>query len=389
MRRVAVVGFGQTPYGEFPTLSIKELFALAFKEMLATVDKGVDPEVIQALYLGSLGVGGFQLGQTAALLAGYVGLPGIATVRVENACASGGFAMLQAVQAVAAGIYDVVVAAGVEKMRDLSGTQVRYWLGVSGDTEYERLAGLTFAGIYALMARRYMGDYGIQHRHLSLVAVKNHKHAELNPKAHLRRPLTLEEAESSPFVAAPLRVSDCCPTSDGAACVLVVAEERVAEFTDRPVWVAGFGAASDYLAVHDRTSITRLDASHRAARQAYAMAGITPEEVDVAEVHDCFTIAEIMAYEDLGWAERGKGFHLLEEGATSIGGRLPVNPSGGLKAKGHPLGATGIGQVGEIFLHLRGEAGRRQVPGARVGLTHNVGGSGGTAVVFILRGGDT
>ncbi|MEW6048385.1 MAG: thiolase domain-containing protein [Bacillota bacterium] len=387
MRDAAIVGFGQTPFGDFPALSIKELFAQAFSEMVASVDKGFDPALVQALYVGTLGVGGFQLGQPAALLAGYVGLPSIPAVRVENACASGGFALLQAVCAVRSGLYDVVVAAGMEKMRDLSGVQGRYWLGVSGDTEYERLAGLTFAGIYALMARRYMAEYGMEHRHLSLVAVKNHRHGALNPKAQIRRQITVEEAESAPMVADPLRLYDCCPTSDGAACALVVAGDRVAEFTDRPAWVAGFGAASDWLAVHDRRSLTQLDASIRAAQQAYAMAGLGPQDIHVAEVHDCFTIAEILAYEDLGLAARGKGYRLLEEGATSLGGRLPVNTSGGLKAKGHPLGATGIGQVGEIFNQLRGTAGQRQVPGAEVGLTHNVGGSGGTAVVFVFRGG--
>lgn len=387
MRDVAIVGFGQTPFGDFPALSIKELFAQAFSEMVASVDKGFDPALVQALYLGTLGVGGFQLGQPAALLAGYAGLPSIPAVRVENACASGGFALLQSVCAVRSGLYDVVVAAGVEKMRDLSGVQGRYWLGVSGDTEYERLAGLTFAGIYALMARRYMAEYGMGHRHLSLVAVKNHRHGALNPKAQMRRQITVEEAESAPMVADPLRLFDCCPTSDGAACALVVARDRVSEFTERPVWAAGFGAASDWLAVHDRRSLTRLDASSRAAQQAYGMARLGPRDIDVAEVHDCFTIAEILAYEDLGLAERGEGFRLLEEGVTSLGGRFPVNTSGGLKAKGHPLGATGIGQVGEMFSQLRGTAGQRQVPGAEVGLTHNVGGSGGTAVVFVFCGG--
>ncbi len=389
LRAVAVVGFGQSAFGDFPELGIKELFAEAFWDMAKSVDRGFDPACVEAAYVGTLGVGGFQLGQPAPLLTGYVGLRGIPSVRVENACASGGFALLAAVQAVASGTCDVVLAAGIEKMRDLSATQTRYWLGVSGDTEYERLAGSTFAGIYALMAARYMADYKMEHRHLSLVAVKNHRHGSLNPKAQMRRPITLEEAEAAPLVASPLRLFDCSPTSDGAACALVVAAERAASFTDRPVWVAGFGAASDYLAVHDRDSVTGLEASRRAAGRAYSMAGVGPENVDVAEVHDCFTIAEVMAYEDLGWAEPGHGFRLLEQGVTELGGRRPVNPSGGLKAKGHPLGATGIAQVGEIFLQLRGQAGRRQVPGAGLGLTHNVGGSGGTAVVFVLRGPDS
>ncbi len=390
MKQVAIVGAGQTAFGDFPEKGVKELFAEAYFEMLKSVDKGLDPAMIEAAYLGCLSAGGgFQLGQLAPLLLGYVGLPHVPAVRLENACASGGFALYAAVCAVASGHFKVVLAGGVEKMRDLSGQKGRYWLGVSGDTEYERLAGCTFAGIYALMANRYMFEYGLTRRQLSLVAVKNHRHAVANPKAQFRRAVTLEEAMEGPMVAHPLNIWDCSPTSDGAALVLICSAELAREFTDRPVYVAGFGAAGDYLALHDRADITKLRAARKAARAAYERAGLGPGDIDLAEVHDCFTIAELLAYEDLGFCEEGKAARLLEEGHTSFGGRLPVNVSGGLKAKGHPLGATGCGQACEIFAQLRGQAVEpsRQVPGAEIALSHNVGGSGGTATVFIYRGG--
>ncbi|HUW66149.1 MAG TPA: thiolase domain-containing protein [Spirochaetia bacterium] len=391
MEDVAIIGAGQTPYGEFLYKGVKELFTKAYLEMLKSIDRGFSPALIQASYIGCLSCGsGFQLGQLAPLLMGHVGLPFVPATRVENACASGGYALYNAACAVASGKFDVVLAAGVEKMRDVSASLGRYWLGVSGDTEYERLAGSTFAGIYALMANRYMYEYGLTREQLSLVAVKNHRHGKANPKAQFRREITLGEAVNGTPVAYPFNVWDCSPTSDGAAAILLCNAKIARNFTDKPVYLTGFGAASDYLAIHDRTSITALNAARQAALAAYEQAGVGPEDIDLAEVHDCFSIAEILAYEDLGFCERGRGGQLLEEGHTALGGRLPVNVSGGLKAKGHPLGATGCGQACEIFHQLRGEAKEpsRQVPGAHTALSHNVGGSGGTAVVCIYRGGD-
>lgn len=385
---VAIVGAGQTAFGDFPEKSVKELFAEAFQEALESVDRGLDPQRIEAAYIGSLSAGsGFQLGQLGPLLTGYVGLPRIPCVRVENACASGGFALLSAVQAVASGEYDIVLAAGVEKMRDVSAARTRYWLGISGDTEYERLAGLTFAGIYATMARRYMVEYGLKREHLAMVAVKNHRHGSLNPKAQFQREITLEVALSGPEVASPFTVWDCCSTTDGAAVVLVASARVAQSLTDRPVWIIGWGAACDHLAIHDRDSITRLEATRQAARKAYERAGVRPQDIDFAEVHDCFTIAEIMAYVDLGFCQPSEVAAWMEEGVTALGGRLPVNVSGGLKAKGHPIGATGVGQAVEVFQQLRGQAQRpeRQVRNARLALSHNVGGSGGSAVVFVFR----
>ncbi|MGE5483554.1 MAG: thiolase domain-containing protein [Ignavibacteriales bacterium] len=384
-RKAAIIGAGQTRYGDFPELSIKELFTAAYREAVTSVDSGLDPSRIQAAYVGTLGTGGFQLGQPAPLLMGHVGLPSVPAVRVENACASGGFALHAAATAISAGLYDVILVAGVEKMRDVSAAKSRYWLGVSGDTEYERLAGLTFAGIYALLANRYLHEYRLDRTLLSMVAVKNHRHGAGNPKAQFRKEINLDDALRAPMVAEPLNVYDCCPTSDGAAVVILAAADVAREFTDSPVYIAGFGAASDYLAIHDRACHTSLRATVNAARSAYEMAGMKPVDIHLAEVHDCFTIAEVLAYEDLGFCGRGGAAYLLENADTSLGGRIPVNVSGGLKSKGHPLGATGVGQAYEVFHQLRGEAQMpaRQVKGATTALTHNVGGSGGTATVFI------
>jgi len=291
--------------------------------------------------------------------------------------------------AIMSGVCDVVLAGGVEKMTDIPRDKLRYWLGVSGDTEWERLAGMTFPGVYALMALRHMHQYGTKREHLAMVAVKNHKNGAQNPKAHFQRETTLERALNSPMVAYPLTIFDCCPVSDGASVTILCRADLAKKYTDTPIYVAGFGAGTDRLSLFEREDFTTLMASVLAAKQAYKMAGIEPKDVDVAEVHDCFTIAEIIAYEDLGFCKKGEGAKLIEEGETEIGGRIPVNPSGGLKAKGHPIGATGTGQIYEIVKQLRDEAEKRsrQVSGAEIGLTHNVGGSGGTAVVHILRRG--
>lgn len=391
MEGVAIIGAGQTKYGDYPNKGVKELFAEAYFEMLQSVDQGLEPQQIQAAYIGCLSAGsGFQLGQLAPLLMGHVGLPSVNAVRIENACGSGGYSLHTAACAVASGKYDLVIAAGVEKMRDVSSSKGRYWLGVSGDTEYERLAGSTFAGIYALMAARYMHDFGMQREHLSMVAVKNHRNAVANPKAQFRKEITMEQALKGVPVAHPFNVWDCSPTTDGAAVVLLCNAKLAKSFTDKPVYLRGFGAASDYLAIHDRNSITSLAATQKAAAEAYKQAGVGPRDIDFAEVHDCFTIAEIMAYGDLGFCEVGQGHKLLEEGYTRPDGKLPVNASGGLKAKGHPIGATGCGMAVEIFKQLRGEAKEpsRQIKNARFALSHNVGGSGGTAAVFVYQRGD-
>ena len=382
-RDVAIIGAGMSPFGDLGRTA-KNLFAEAFFEAVDSVDKGLDPSNIREAYIGSMGFGGGQIGNAAALLTEHARMLHVPTRKVENACASSGYAFRDAYLAVKSGAADLVLAGGVEVMNDLSDVRKRFWLGVSGDTEWERLAGLTFPGVYAMMASRHMHEYGTTPEQLAAVAVKNHANGARNPKAQFRKEITMEKALASPMVAHPLRLYDCCGTTDGAACVILAAKEVARKYTDTPVWVLGSGAASDHLAVHDRESMTRLEATVRAAHAAMRGADLTAKDVDIAEVHDCFTIAEILAVEDLGFAKKGEGGRLAVEGTTARGGELPVNPSGGLKAKGHPLGATGAAQVYEVFLQLRGEAGDRQVPSPEIGLTHNVGGSGATCAVHVF-----
>ena len=382
---VAVVGAGQTRYGNHD-LGLKGMWAEAARSAFASVDGDFDTKMVDEAYIGSLAFGGAQLGNTAALLTEHSDMEGVPVRRVENACASSGFAFRDAWMAIKSGQADVVVAGGIEKMNDLTPERRRYWLGVSGDTEWERLAGLTFPGTYALMARRYFHEFDATHDDLVHVSVKNHLHGSLNPLAHIQKEVAFEKAASGFMVADPLTLYDCCPTSDGASCVVLAADHVAKRMTDTPVWVRGSGAASDHLALHDRPSITQLKATQTAGRKAYEMANLTPRDIDLAEVHDCFTIAEVLATEDLGFAQRGEGGRFAREGQGIINqGSVAVNASGGLKSKGHPLGATGTGQVVEVFKQLRGQVeSQRQVKEAEVGLTHNVGGSGATCAVHVF-----
>ena len=385
MRDAYVVGAGQSPYGSFPDESYRSLFRTAVENALESVDDGLELGAVDEAYVGTLGVGGRQLGLSGPAVTEHVGLHGVPVTRVENACAASGYALRQAVMAVRAGMADVVLAGGVEVMTDLSGDAVRYWLGVSGEMEWERLSGTTFAGVYAQMAAAHMREYGTTDEQLSAVAVKNHANGARNPKAQLDFTCTLEEAVEAPAVADPLTLYHCCPTTDGAAAALVVSEDVVAAYTDRPVRVAGVGAASDRVGLFQRDSYTSVPASRRAGESAYEESGVEPADLDFAEVHDCFAVAELLAYEDLGFCERGEAGPYVESGATEPDGELPVNTSGGLKSKGHPIGATGAGQVVEAFDQLTGRAGDRQLDAPAVGLTHNVGGSGGAAVVHVLE----
>ncbi|HKZ59910.1 MAG TPA: thiolase domain-containing protein [Candidatus Thermoplasmatota archaeon] len=383
-RRVAVVAAGSTAYGDSP-VGLREMVREAVDECAKSADQGVDLRRVGEGFVGSLGFGGGQLGNLAAVLNETAGLRLVSARRVENACASGGFAFRDAVAAVSSASCELALAVGVERMNDQTGLRKRYWLGVSGETEWERMAGLTFPGVYATMASRHMHEFGTTSEDLASVAVKNHGYGALNPKAQFRRAVTLEDALKAPVVASPLTLYDCCATTDGAAAVLVASEEAARDVTDTPVWVAASAGASDFLAAHDRESLTRLDATRKAAKDAYARAGVGPGDIDVAEVHDCFTIAEIMALEDLGFCAKGAGGAFTREGQSKVGGKVAVNTSGGLKAKGHPLGATGVGQIYELVRQLRGHAEPgRQVGGAETALAHNVGGSGATCAVHIL-----
>ena len=384
--RAAIVGAGHTRFGaleEGPRALLRAAVAGAF----ASVDRGAGPPDVGEAFLATLGFGGWQIGNASAVLAEETGVVGVPTTRVENACASGGFALRAGVRAIESGARELVLVVGLEKMTDVASARRRYWLGVSGDTEWERAAGLTFAGVYGLIASRYLHEHGLGPDALAEVAVKNHENGALNPNAHFQKRVSREEVMRSARVADPLGLYDCCPVSDGAAAVLLAPIESARRFTDTPVYVDGLGAGSDHLAVQERAELTRFGATRCAADEAFRSAGYGRNDVSFLEVHDCFTIAELLALEDLGFAGPGEAAALTLSGATRRAGRLPTNPDGGLKAKGHPIGATGVSQLYEIFLQLRGGAGARQVTGAARALAHNVGGAGATATVSLLSAG--
>jgi acetyl-CoA C-acetyltransferase len=385
MRDVYLVGAGQSDFGSFPEESYRSLFRTAYEAAADSVPDGVDTSEIDEAVVGTLGVGGRQLGLPGPAVTEHIGLHGVPVTRVENACAASGYAVRQGVQAIRSGMADVVLAGGVEVMTDVSGDAVRYWLGVSGETEWERLSGTTFAGVYAQMASAHMREYGTTREQLSEVAVKNHANGAKNPHAQLSFECSLEDAMDAPTVAEPLNLYHCCPTTDGAAAVVLASEDIVDEYTDERIRVAGIGAGSDRVGLFQRDTYTAVPASRRAAETAYERAAIEPEDVDFAEVHDCFAIAELLAYADLGFCDPEEAGEFVASGTTAIDGDLPVNTSGGLKSKGHPIGATGAGQLVEAFKQLSGEAGDRQLDDPRYGLTHNVGGSGGAAVVHVLE----
>jgi|Deesub1362B_J571_1020462.scaffolds.fasta_scaffold00071_91 acetyl-CoA C-acetyltransferase len=390
MRDVAIVGVGCTKFGELWDKSFRELFIEA--GLRALEDANMHGDEIEAMYVGNMSAGRLiEQEHIGSIIADYSGLGSelhIPSTRVEAACASGGLALRQAFLAVASGHHDIVIAAGVEKMTDVGSEIASDILASAADREWEGHMGATFPGLYAMIATLHMHLYGTTREQIAMVSVKNHSNALHNPYAHFRRKIKLEDVLNSPLVAHPLRVLDCSPISDGAAAVILAPMERAKEFTDTPIKILASAQASDTISLHDRRDITTLDATVYASRTAFKMAGIESKDLDVLEVHDCFTIAEILAVEDLGLVKKGEGGKAIEEGVFNLDGDFPVNPSGGLKACGHPVGATGVKQAVEIVFQLRGEAGRRQVDGAEIGLTHNVGGTGGTAVVHVLARGD-
>ncbi|OGK92274.1 MAG: hypothetical protein A2X51_03670 [Candidatus Rokubacteria bacterium GWC2_70_24] len=381
MRRVAVIGVGLTRFGRHERNSA-ELFAEAARD--AITDAEISPSAIQALYYGNVtgGEGERQL-HTSPLAASLLGLTNIPTTRFENACATSHVAFRHAVMEVAAGISDVVLVGGGERVLHIPTDHATEYFGFCSDASYEQPVGLTFPGVFALIARAHMEKYGTTEEQMAHVAVKNHRHGVHNPKAQFRKEITLETVLRSAYVADPLKLFDCCPFTDGGAAV-VLASEEVARRHKRSIWVLGSAAASDTMFMHEKRDLSRITATERAALGAYRQAGKGPQDVDVVELHDCFTIAEIVATEGLGFFEPGMGGIAAEKGWTSVGGKIPVNPSGGLKSKGHPIGATGAAQICEIVTQLRGEAGPRQVEGARVGLTHTLGGNTATVLVSLF-----
>ncbi len=381
MKDIAIIGVGMSRFGELWEQSLRDIFTEA--ALAAISDAGVDH--IDSMYIGSMAPGLF-VGQEHidSVLADYLGVAGISATRVESACASGGVAVRQAILEVASGESEIVLAGGIEKMND--GADASYALATAADQEYEAFHGVTFPGLYAMMARAHMHKYGTTREQLADVAVKNHEHGLKNPNAQFRMKLTRDSVMKSTMVADPLRLLDCSPITDGAAAVIVTSMEFAKKSGKPYVKVLASAHATDSIALHSRKDLATIPVVQKAAERAYKKAGITPDKLDVLEVHDCFTIAELMVIEELGLVERGKSGEAVSSGMMSMGGKIPVNTSGGLKSKGHPVGATGVAQVIEIVEQLRGSAGDRQVANAKIGMAQNMGGSGGSCVIHILEG---
>jgi len=386
MRDVAIIGIGLTQFGELWDKSFRQLIAEAGAS--AILDAGISGKEIDAMYVGSMSSGRFvgqeHVGALVADVSGFSQMH-IPSTRVEGACASGGLAVRQGYLSIASGINDIVIVGGIEKMNDVGGVSATETLATASDQEWEAFFGATFPGLYAMIAKRHMYEYGTTKKQLAQVAVKNHANGALNPNAQYKKPISLEYAMNATMVADPLGLMDCAPVSDGAASIVLCAADIAKKYTKKSVKIIGSGQGSDTLALHARRDICTLDATVHAGKMAYKQAKITPKNINLAEVHDCFTIAEICAIEDLGFVKKGEGGKAVENKITTLDGSLPVNTSGGLKSKGHPVGATGVAQIVEITQQLRGEARKRQVKDARIGLTHNVGGSGATCVVHILE----
>jgi acetyl-CoA C-acetyltransferase len=411
-RGVAVVGAGMSKFGMFRDRDSKDLFTAAYKEMLASVDKGVDPMEIDALYLGNFS-NDFFMHQShwGPIISDLIGLAPKPATRTEGACASSALAFREGVFAIASGFYDIVLVGGVEEMSKRTTEEVAEGLALA-TVPYEGDVGFTFPGVFGAIATAYFSKYGATREHLMNITIKSHNNAPLNPKAQFKLSIRdimntkiesarkkeqpvpewtnekdfLRDPRANPVVAWPMHLYDCCPISDGASCMLLVAEEMAKSFTDDPIFVIGIGQGSGR-GLHACDDLTYFEATRYAAQEAYGMSGLKPEDIQFAEVHDCFSIAEILHIEDLGFFKPGEGYLAVEEGLTRLDGPKPINTSGGLKCKGHPVGATGISQMYEVWTQLRCKAGERQVPikNLRIGAAHNLGGTGGTCTFTILE----
>src|SRR5712692_998785 len=383
MRPVAVAGVGKTRFGAFPDRDLRSLAVEAGEKCLKNGQ--VSPSQVDCFFLGNFAGPSF-VGQNhlAPYVSTALGIRDVPATRIEAACASSGSAFFHAFAAVASGVYETVLVVGVEKMTSQPTARVTEILAAAGDCSGEIKAGSTFPSLFAMIARRHMHQFGTTREHLAAVAVKNHANGALNPDAHMRKAITMEQALGGRPVAEPLGLYDCSLISDGAAAVLVMAADHASGFTKKPVRILGVAQASDFVALDQKPDITTFPALRRAAQKAYEMAGVGPKDIQFAEVHDCFTIAEIVALEDLGFVERGLGGPFEASGATSRTGEKPINASGGLKSKGHPVGATGVAQICDIVGQIRCEAGDMQLKRNSLGLAQNLGGSGATCVVTIL-----
>jgi acetyl-CoA C-acetyltransferase len=407
-----MVGAGMSPFGMFGDRDSKDLFVTAFREMMASVDKGVDPADIDALYVGNF-TNDFFVDQShwGAILADTIGHVPRPATRTEGACASSAIAFREGVFAIASGFYDIVLVGGVEDMSKRSTAEIADGLGLAA-VPYERQSGFTFPGVFGALATAYFERYGASRDNLMDVTIKSHSNAPLNPRAQYRASIRqimdakaerarsrgapepdwadekefLRDPQANPPIAWPMHLFDCCPISDGACCLLLVGEELAGRFTDTPLHVAGIGQGSGR-GLHAADDLTSFEATRFAAREAYDMAGVGPHDIQCAEVHDCFSVAEIIHVEDLGFFPPGQGYEAIADGATRLDGEIPINTSGGLKCKGHPVGATGAAQLVELWEQLRHRAGERQVPAGdlRIGAAHNLGGTGGTCTYTILE----
>ncbi|MGY5852421.1 MAG: thiolase domain-containing protein [Candidatus Thorarchaeota archaeon] len=386
VRKVAIVAGGHSKFGKRKDATMRELCAEAYKPIY---DEGITQDKIDASILSYAASQFTGQGAGSALIADYIGLQGRPHLRCESACATGTASLRSAYGMVASGLYDVMLVLGVEQMNRVSSGTATEYMSQAGDMRWEYPYGISFPAFYALMASKYMHEYNMSHDILSMISVKSHHYGAQNPKAHLPREVSLEEAKNAVPICRPLNLYDCSLITDGSAAVVIAAEDRVKEFTDQPMWIRGIGAGASEMMIQDRSSLTSIPGATYAAKAAYDMAGLGPQDMNMAQVHDCFTIAELIAYEDLGFAEPGKGSELVENKEIYHEGRIPINCDGGLKSKGHPLGATGLSMTYEIMKQMRGEAenSSRQIKDVKYGLAHNVGQSGQFVNVFIYERG--
>jgi acetyl-CoA C-acetyltransferase len=382
VEKVCVLGAGSTKYGKLDD-SITDITIQA--AVGAIESAGIDPKEIQAGYISNVfGIADKQV-HLGPVVMSNLGIPEKPSLSIESACGSGSVSFREAFANVAAGFYDAVLVAGVEKVTHTGTEWTTTYFSYCSDFFYEGGAGASFPGLFASMARAYLTEFKATEEDLALVAVKNHENGMLNPKAHLRKKITVDDVMKSAVVASPLKLYDCCPFSDGASAVILCNEKFAKEHSKNYVQVIGSGRGGSPATLQGRDHMTTIPSTKIAAEAAYKMAGITPKDIDFAEVHDCFTIAEIVDTEDLGFFEKGTGVQAIREGRTARNGDIPINPSGGLKAKGHPIGATGVGQVAEVFEQLTGKAGERTVKDAHIGLTHNFGATGASCAVHIFK----
>ena len=383
MNKVFLIGAAGTAYGK-SNLTARDLSMLASKHAIES--SGIKSHDIQAAFVANAFGMAEKQGHLGPLLMSSLGIPHVPSSTIEAACCSGGSAFREAYVNVASGFYDVMLVTGTEKISHLDTLTATTYFAYGGDYLFEGCSGASFPGLYAAMARAHMHEYGTTEEELAAVAVKNHNNGMFNEKAHLQKKITVDDVLKSPVVADPLKFFDSCPFSDGAAAAIIASEEFMNKNgLEKKVSIKGSGRSGGSGSLHTRDNISSLESTIKASREAFGQAGINVKEIDFAEVHDCFTIAEIIAMEDLGIFEKGQASKAVVEGRTAINGEIPINPSGGLKSKGHPVGATGVGQIVEVFDQLTGNSGKRQVNDARIGLTHNVGATGGSCAVHIFE----